>query len=133
MWRAGGFTVPSRGCAAKMSARTETHEDEEDGSNNAAGTGMARPERRVTWPHREPGLDLTCTKVAVDLQSVTHENFEERIVACMQSLTDVCGGDAVFVALFDTDARHFDKVYAGRSTFSTCNPEVLNGRELGDF
>src|SRR5690606_4562981 len=115
-----------------MSAMTETHDGETGGGEQEA-VPMARPERRVPLGHCEPGLDLTCTKAAVDLQSVTAENAEERILACVQSLTDACGADAVFIALLDADARQFEKIYAGRSTFSTCNPEVLKGRALADF
>ena len=48
-------------------------------------------------------------------------------------MTDVCGADAVFVALVDPDAGNIQKVYAGRSTFSACNPEVLQGAELVEF
>jgi diguanylate cyclase (GGDEF)-like protein/PAS domain S-box-containing protein len=51
----------------------------------------------------------------------------------MQSLTETSGADAVFVALLDDEAVTIQTVYAGRSTFSTCNPEVLSGRELADF
>ena len=89
--------------------------------------------RRVVRGLREPGLDLTCTKVAVDFQSVSLNTADERIVAGLQSLTDVCGADSVFVAMLDPDDGMIGKVYAGRSTFSTCNPEVLTGTPLGDF
>ena len=82
---------------------------------------------------REPGLDLTCTKVAVDLQSITLSSTDERIAAGLQSLTDVCGADSVFVALIDPEAGVFTRVYAGRSTFSACNPEVLTDSELGEL
>src|SRR5215471_16000399 len=91
-----------------------------------------RPERRITRA-REPGLDLICTKVAVDFQSISLSTAEERINAGLQSLTDACGADAVFVALLDDVSSAFDKIYVGRSTFSACNPEVLKGRELGEF
>jgi diguanylate cyclase (GGDEF)-like protein/PAS domain S-box-containing protein len=81
----------------------------------------------------EPGLDLICTKVAVDFQSIAADRATEQITAGLQSLTEACGADAVFVALLDRDGRLFDRVYAGRSTFSACNPEVLQGRELAEF
>ncbi|HEU4616688.1 MAG TPA: EAL domain-containing protein [Gammaproteobacteria bacterium] len=88
---------------------------------------------RVAKHSRAPGLDLICTKVAVDFQSVSVQNFAERLTAGLQSLTDACGADAMFIALFDDDASVFDSVYAGRSTFSMCNPEVLKQRELTEF
>src|SRR5215467_16043614 len=95
-------------------------------------TSIARPARRAMRA-REPGLDLICTKVAVDFQSITLSNADERIKAGLQSLTDACGADAVFVALLDDVQSAFDKIHVGRSTFSACNPEVLKDRNLPGF
>jgi len=113
-----------------MSARIE------DGSN-ATGrdneSASDRPLKRSPKGARAPGLDLICTKVAVDLQGIVAANAPERIRGAMQSLTDVCGADAVFVGLLDDESLTFEQVYAGRSTFSACNPEVLEGRGLNEF
>src|SRR5690606_13852713 len=68
-----------------------------------------------------------------DFQSITLTNAEERLKAGLQELTDGYGADSLFIALFDEEASTIDTVFAGRSTFSTCNPEVLNNRELSDF
>jgi diguanylate cyclase (GGDEF)-like protein/PAS domain S-box-containing protein len=103
-----------------------------DAVDDASEPTIDRVERRVARA-KEPGLDLTCTKVAVDFQSISLNNAEERIKAGLQSLTEVCGADSVFVALIDEEAGVFDKIYAGRATFSACNPEVLKGRELAAF
>ena len=103
-----------------------------EGVEDAADAAIARPARRVMRT-REPGLDLICTKVAVDFQSISLSTAEERISAGLQSLTDACGADAVFVALLDDVKNVFDKIYLGRSTFSACNPEVLKGKELSEF
>src|SRR5215471_14036821 len=100
--------------------------------DDAADTAVARPARRVLRA-REPGLDLICTKVAVDFQSISLSTADERISAGLQSLTDACGADAVFVALLDDVESAFNKVYLGRSTFSACNPEVLKDRDLAEF
>ena len=111
-----------------MSARVQ---DGEGGGD----TEEVALERRSCSPAqpREPGLDLICTKVAVDLQGIVPANADERIKAGLQSLTDACGADAVFIAIVSDDGIRFDKVYSGRSIFSACNPEVLSGRELADF
>ena len=103
-----------------------------EGVEDAADAAVARPARRVMRT-REPGLDLICTKVAVDFQSISLSTAEERISAGLQSLTDACGADAVFVGLLDDVKNVFDKIYLGRSTFSACNPEVLKGKELSEF
>ena len=89
--------------------------------------------RRAAQLPRGYGLDLICTKVAIDFQSITLTNAEERLKAGLQELTDAYSADSLFIALFDEDAAAIETVYAGRSTFSTCNPEVLKGRELSDF
>src|SRR5918993_5426140 len=108
----------------------------EDGSN------LARPDEappnewplgRPPTPSLSPGLELTCTKVAVDLQSITAATAVERIPACLQALTDAWGADSVFVALVDEGATAFETIFAARSTFSACNPEVLKGRSLDEF
>ncbi len=91
------------------------------------------PMRLESRGSRGPGLDLVCTKVAVDLQGVSATNARERIRGGMQSLTDACGADSVFIALFDEQADLLEEVHAGRATFSTCNPEVLRGRSLTEF
>jgi diguanylate cyclase (GGDEF)-like protein/PAS domain S-box-containing protein len=96
-------------------------------------SGIDRLARRPAKAGREPGLDLVCTKVAVDFQSITINTADERIVAGLQALTDACVADAVFVALVAADGSHLTKVYSGRSTFSACNPEVLTGHELDEL
>ncbi len=115
-----------------MSARTI--------GEGTGGSGLIEGERdidlsvrRAPKAVREPGLDLICTKVAVDFQSITLTTAEERIRTGLQSLTDACRADAVFVALVDPEISRFEKIYSGRSTFSACNPEVLKDRELGDL
>jgi diguanylate cyclase (GGDEF)-like protein/PAS domain S-box-containing protein len=88
---------------------------------------------RLQNPAPRPGLELICTKVAVDLQSVTAATVAERLPVCFQALTEAWGVDSVFAALFDDTSSTFETVYAGRSTFSACNPEVLKGRRLEEF
>src|SRR5690606_38035385 len=106
----------------------------EDGTaGEVLSVEVERPPRRPTPSAPEPGLDLICTKAAVDLQSMTVATADERIKSAMQALTDACGADAVFVALVDRTGERFDEVYAGRSVFSACNPEVLKGRPLDEF
>jgi diguanylate cyclase (GGDEF)-like protein/PAS domain S-box-containing protein len=80
-----------------------------------------------------PGLDLIGTQVAVDFQSITSQTAGERLPAGLQAVIGACGADSAFIALFDDAGTNIDKVYAGRSTFSSCNPEVLQGKALGDW
>jgi diguanylate cyclase (GGDEF)-like protein/PAS domain S-box-containing protein len=113
-----------------MSARPE------DGPSLARVDDPTPPERLVGRPVARPpspGLDLICTKVAVDLQSITAATAAERIPAGLQALTDAWGADSVFVALIDAAATGFSKVYLGRSTFSACNPDVLRNVPLEEL
>jgi len=79
------------------------------------------------------GLDLVYTKVAVDFQNFSAEAVEDQLREGLQALTDATGTDAFFVALLDREGESFQNVYAGRTTFSTCNPEVLKDCSLSDF
>jgi diguanylate cyclase (GGDEF)-like protein/PAS domain S-box-containing protein len=113
-----------------MSARVEDGASADRGEEtpgNDRSLGRSQPK---SLP---PGLDLLCTKVAVDLQSVTTATVDERIPAALQGLTDAWGVDSMFVALVDSDAATFNKIYAGRATFSACNPDVLKDRPLDEF
>jgi diguanylate cyclase (GGDEF)-like protein/PAS domain S-box-containing protein len=109
-----------------MSARVE------DGANDETPPAERSGSRSQTRS-LSPALDLTCTKVAVDLQSITAATAAERIPAGLQALTDAWGADSVFIVLLDETASAFDTVYAGRSTFSACNPEVLKDRPLDEL
>ncbi|MGD8323959.1 MAG: EAL domain-containing protein [Gammaproteobacteria bacterium] len=81
----------------------------------------------------ENGLDLICTKLAVDFQCLDAERLAERFSAGLQSLTDASGADSVFIAVFDLSRRSIETVYAGHSAFAVSNPEVLTGRDLASF
>lgn len=88
---------------------------------------------QTTTALRAAGLDLIGTQIAVSFQKLRSDNVEERVRDGLQTLTEATGADAVFVALLDQSGRTFREVYAGRATFSACNPEVLKNRELSDF
>ena len=61
-----------------MSARTIIEGTGNTGLETAE-LGIERAARRPAKSVREPGLDLTCTKVAVDFQSITLNSADERI------------------------------------------------------
>ena len=96
----------------------------------SAQSRPTKPAEDSTTALRVAGLDLIGTQAAVGFQNVSSDNFEERIRDGLQTLTEATGADAVFVALLDRSGQQFQQVYAGRATFSACNPEVLKSREL---
>jgi diguanylate cyclase (GGDEF)-like protein/PAS domain S-box-containing protein len=100
-----------------------------DEGASSAGDRPLRPAARPA----APGLDLIATKVAVDFQSITGQTVAERLTAGLQAFTEACGADCAFVALFDADGSRVETVYAGRATFSACNPEVLKGKSLQEW
>src|SRR6188474_1948151 len=113
-----------------MSARAE------DGTSVERGEETTPSEPSLGRSHTKTlnlGLDLLSTKVAVDLQSMAAGTAEERIPAALQALTEAWGADSMLVALVDATAATFSKVYAGRSTFSGCNPDLLKDRPLEEF
>jgi len=78
------------------------------------------------------GLDLVCTQVAVEFQSLAAPELTVRLRSGLQRFTEASGAEAVFVALI-RDQDKLDEVISGRSTFSACNPEVLKDRRLAEF
>ena len=82
---------------------------------------------------RRPGVDLICTKVALDFQNMTAATLEERLRLAVGELAEASGAEAVFIALLESDADTIRHVDAARATFATCNPEVLAGRALAEF
>src|SRR5262245_19825419 len=112
-----------------MSARVEDGTSTDRGDETASDLPLGRSQSKALGP----GLDLLCTKVAVDLQSMTAAAVDERIPAALQGLTDAWGIDSMFVALVDAAGAAFGKIYAGRATFSACNPDVLKDRPLDEF
>src|SRR5262245_6152085 len=102
-----------------MSARVEEGASAERGAETPpSDRGLGRSQAKSL----SPSLDLLCTKVAVDLQSLTAATVAERIPAALQALTDAWGADSLFIALLDDAGAAFSTVYAGRATFSACNP-----------
>ena len=89
--------------------------------------------RRASNQPGEPGLDLICTKIAVDFQCIDESSADERLTQGLQDLTDASGADAAFLALLDPDSQQIVTVLSGRSTFSACNPDVLLGQNLDSF
>src|SRR3984957_9285037 len=87
-----------------------------------------------TWPRRglRPtlGLDVICTKIAVDFQSMTAQTAADTIVANLDLLREATRADAAFHAALDTDGAVFIDVQVARGLMTTGNPEQLRGQSL---
>ena len=87
-----------------------------------------------TWPKRGPrpivGLDVICTKIAVDFQSMTAENALDTITANLEMLRDATRVDAAFHISFDSEVDAFGEIQVARGMMATGNPEQLTGQQL---
>src|ERR1700742_4146876 len=86
------------------------------------------------WPRRgvRPlvGLDVICTKIAVDFQTMTGETAAACIPANLELLRESTRADAAFHMSLDTEASVFVEVQVARGMLATGNPEQLKGQSL---
>src|SRR3984957_13733855 len=86
------------------------------------------------WPRRglRPAvvLDVICTKIAVDFQSMTAQTAVDTIAANLDLLREAARADAAFHAALDTDGATFIDVQVSRGLLATGNPEQLRGQSL---
>jgi PAS domain-containing protein len=76
------------------------------------------------------GLDVICTKIAVDFQSMTAETAAECIASNLELLREATRADAAFHVSLDSEARGFVDVQVARGMLATGNPEQLRGQTL---
>jgi diguanylate cyclase (GGDEF)-like protein/PAS domain S-box-containing protein len=77
-----------------------------------------------------PGLDIACTKIAVDFQSLRRETADEVIKASLEILRESVSADATFCAFFNAGSTHIESVTACGGPFVQCHPEALRGVTL---
>ena len=76
------------------------------------------------------GIDLACTKIAVDFQNITAGNADSVIRQSLDILREATGTDAVFLALLDGRGESIDSIATAKGPFAQCRPEVLKGEPL---
>jgi diguanylate cyclase (GGDEF)-like protein/PAS domain S-box-containing protein len=76
------------------------------------------------------GLDVTCTKIAVDFQNLSSTTAEAVVRENLDLLRDATGTDAVFLATYDGQGASIQSVEASKGLFVPCSPEVLRGELL---
>jgi len=82
-------------------------------------------------PDRPPlGIDLACTKIAVDFQNITAGNADAVIRQSLDILREATATDAVFLALLDGHGERIDSIACAKGPFAQCRPEVLKGESL---
>jgi diguanylate cyclase (GGDEF)-like protein/PAS domain S-box-containing protein len=80
-----------------------------------------------------PGIDVACTKIAVDLQNLTRDGADECIRRSLDALRDATSADSAFAALFDVSATRFESVLNARGQFAQCHPEALRGAPISSL
>ena len=89
------------------------------------------------WPKRgdraPAGLDVICTKIAVDFQSLSAATAREVIAADLELLREATRSDAAFHLPIDAQTQAFSEIQVARNMLSTGNPEQLQGLTLDAF
>ncbi|GAC1677372.1 MAG: hypothetical protein NVS9B2_28320 [Steroidobacteraceae bacterium] len=90
-----------------------------------------------SWPkrsvHPAGGLDVICTKIAVDFQSMTAATAHETIGANLELLREGTRTDAAFHIQLEAESGLFNDVQVARGMLATGNPEQLQGQTLDAF
>jgi hypothetical protein len=86
-----------------------------------------------SWTGRAGGLDVACTKAAVDLQNLTPKSRVACIEASLATLREVAGADVAFLAMLDALGATFDAVTVAQVPGVVCNPDALSGVALADL
>jgi diguanylate cyclase (GGDEF)-like protein/PAS domain S-box-containing protein len=74
-----------------------------------------------------PGLDVACTKIAVDFQNMSRDSADDCIRRSLEILREATSADATFALFLDSSAQHIESVVAARGHFAQCQPEALRG------
>ncbi|MGA2709533.1 MAG: EAL domain-containing protein [Steroidobacteraceae bacterium] len=87
-----------------------------------------------TWPRRglspAVGLDVICTKIAVDFQSMTAATATPCIAANLELLREATRADTAFHIRLEPETEVFGEITVARSLLATGNPEQLRGQRL---
>jgi diguanylate cyclase (GGDEF)-like protein/PAS domain S-box-containing protein len=90
-----------------------------------------------SWPKRgirpAGGLDVICTKIAVDFQSMTAATASEVIGANLELLRESTRTDTAFHIHLDAESGQFTDVQVARGMLATGTPEQLQGQTLDAF
>jgi diguanylate cyclase (GGDEF)-like protein/PAS domain S-box-containing protein len=90
-----------------------------------------------TWPRRGPkapvGLDVICTKIAVDFQTMTAATALDTIIVNLELLREATRVDTAFHVALDLELGVIGDVQVARGMLATGNPEQLRGQSLDEL
>jgi diguanylate cyclase (GGDEF)-like protein/PAS domain S-box-containing protein len=79
------------------------------------------------------GVDIACTKIAIDLQNMRRGSIESCIRESLNSLRDSSGVDTAFVWLFSPDGTTIDEVYSVHGALAQCRVEAWRSATLDSY
>ena len=79
------------------------------------------------------GIDVVCTKIAVDFQNMRRDSMDECIRRNLELLRGATGADCAFLAALSAEDGTIADVQLARSAFAQCRPEGLTGLSLDSF
>src|SRR5258708_22173326 len=89
------------------------------------------------WSGRAPrpvlGIDVACTKIAVDFQNMRRETVDECVRRNVELRRDATGSDCAFLIAFPPNELVIEDVQLARSAFAQCRPEGLQGAAVETF
>src|SRR5712675_1438315 len=89
------------------------------------------------WTGRAPrpvlGLDVACTKIAVDFQNMRRDQIDDMIRRNLELLREATATDCAFLATFRMDELVIADVQLARSAFAQCRPEGLREASIDSF
>jgi len=80
-----------------------------------------------------PGLDVECTKAAVDLQNITAVTQGTILASALETLRRSAGADVACLALLDEGGARFERLTVAQPADGGFRPAELRGAELADF
>ncbi len=80
-----------------------------------------------------PGIDATCTKIAVDLLGMRVDTKDQVIAAALTDLRDATNVDAAFLLLLNDEGTHIETVRSARQELSPCRFDSLRNVALSQL
>src|SRR5437879_2760540 len=89
------------------------------------------------WTGRAPkpvlGIDVVCTKIAVDFQNMHRDSVDECVARNLELLRSATACDCAFLAPLNPEDSTIGEVKLARSAFAQCRPEGLTGIALASL
>ena len=100
--------------------------------DSSSTTGI-RQRRPLAGERTRGTVDALQTQIAVNLQNLRIDQFDEQLGRNVSDLPEAAGCDAAFLALLSEDGRTIENVFSARAGFAQCTADVLAGDALSDW